>query len=116
MDEEQTDALKETKQNTGVDVGQYHYIGDMSNPFMDPKHLQVPNNPFNLSDINILPGGGLLPSNTEMDVEALKKENQVMKAQINEMQEMIAMMNEKLNKYLKYERRSIGPVPSDAGE
>ena len=108
----------EEEKEKGVDTSMhlnsdsFHYIGDnpfiqdMSGPFAPTIN---PNGPFNPNQI--LPGGGLInppKSSVEVALEAANEKIMSLQYQIHLMNETIAMMNDKINKHLKYERRSIG--------
>ena len=121
MDDEQKKALAERSNHIGVDLSalgnkseSFHYIGD--NPFIQDVSGPVPgiNQPFGPN--TILSGGGMIKTDVEMALVHAHKDIAALKAQINMMHESLALMNEKLNNYLKYEKRSLGNKSPDGTE
>lgn len=97
LDAEQKDMASTSQQNTGVDLG-LHYVN--------------PNN----GEYNILPGGGSIQdwnlgnNNTILtsEIQNLKMQNELQKQMIELLRSEVTLMKERLDNYLKYERRRIG--------
>ena len=94
LDEEQKSALKIGHQHTGVDIG-LHYV--------DPNSIQH----------NIMTGGGSIQlgnNNTIItnEIQNLRMQNELQKQMIELLRSEVTLMKERLDNYLKYERRRIG--------
>jgi len=97
LDEEQKSMLKDAHQHTGVDVSLY---------YIDPNSVQhnIMTGSRSVQDWNLGNNNTILMN----EIQNLRMQNELQKQMIELLRSEVTVMKERLDNYLKYERRRIG--------